>query len=105
MVLTAGKLRERLRRIFVGAVVCVLGTAILTFGIDFGLFSLRVATHRDAYGSVVVRHSYAVQQKNGKTQFIFDPPAPETCVHALFPHSGMQPCWYLSRHTEQRTDI
>jgi len=44
-------------------------------------------------------------QKNGKTQFIFDPPAPETCVHALFPHAGMQPCWYLSRHPEQRTNI
>jgi hypothetical protein len=103
--LTAAKLRERIRRVFVGTVVFGLGTAILTFGIDFGLFSLRVAAHRDPYGSVVVRHSYAVLQKNGKTQFIFDPPAPETCVHALFPHAGMQPCWYLSRHPEQRTNI
>ena len=105
MALTAAKLRERLRRIFVGTVVGVLGTAILTFGVDFGLFRLRVASHREAYGSVVVRRTYAVQQKNGKTQFIFNPPTPETCVNALFPHSGMQPCWYLNRHPEQRTDI
>jgi hypothetical protein len=103
--LTVAKLRERLRRIFLGTVVVVLGTAIVTFGVDFGVFRLRVADQRNPYGSVVVRRSYAVQQKNGKTQFIFDPPAPEPCVKALFPHSGMQPCWYLSRHPEQRTNI
>ncbi len=76
-------------------VVLVLGTALLTFSIDLGLFHLRVMANRDPYGSVVVRRTYAVAQKNGKTQFIFDPPAPEDCVNALFPHSGMQPCWYL----------
>ena len=105
MALTAAKLRERLRRIFLGTVVFVLGTAILTFGIDFGVFHLRVAAQRNPYGAVVVRRSYAVLQKNGKTQFIFDPPTLEACVKALFPHSGMQPCWYLSRHPEQRTNI
>lgn len=105
MALTAAKLRDRLRRIFLGTVVFALGTAILTFGVDLGLFRLRAAAQRNPYGSVVVSRSYAVLQKNGKTQFIFDPPTPETCVKALFPHSGMQPCWYLSRHPEQRTNI
>ena len=105
MALTAAKLRERLRRIFVGMVVCGMGAAILTFGVDLGLFRLRIAARRNPYGSVVVRRSYAVQQKNGKTQFIFDPPAPETCVKALFPHSGLLPCWFLSRYPEQRTNI
>jgi hypothetical protein len=103
--LTAAKLRERLRRIFLETVVFVLGTAILMFGVDFSVFRLRVAAQRNPYGAVVVRRSYAVLQKNGKTQFIFDPPTPEACVKALFPHSGMQPCWYLSRHPEQRTNI
>jgi hypothetical protein len=103
--LTAAKLRERLRKIFLGLILLILGTAILTFGVDFGLFRLRVASNRDPYGSVVVSHYYAVLQKNGKTQFIFDPPAPETCVNALYPHAGMQPCWYLRRHPEQRTNI
>ncbi len=105
MALTAAKLRERLRRIFLGVLLFTLGTAVLTFAVDFGVFRLRLAANRNPYGSVVVSHSYAVLQKNGKTQFIFDPPAPETCVHALFPHSGVQPCWYLSRNPEQRTNI
>jgi len=103
--LTAAKLRERLRQVFLGLLLFVLGTSILAFGVDFGVFRLRVAANRNPYGSVVVSHYYAVLQKNGKTQFMFDPPAPETCVNALFPHSGMEPCWYLSRHPEQRTNI
>jgi len=103
--LTAAKLREQIGRIFLGILLFILATVVLTFVVDFGLFRLRVTANRNPYGSVVVSHYYAVLQKNGKTQFIFDPPAPETCVHALFPHSGMQPCWYLSRHPEQRTNI
>ena len=102
---TSLNLRDRLRRIFLGFVLLLLGTVLLLFCADFVFFRLRVATNRNPYGSVVVSHYYAVLQKNGKTQFIFDPPAPENCVNALFPHSGMKPCWYLSRHPEQRTDI
>lgn len=98
-------LRDRIRRIFLGLVLFLAGGALLMFCVDLGLFRLRVAANRTPYGSVVVSHYYAVLQKNGKTQFIFDPPAPEECANALFPHSGMKPCWYLSRHPEQRTDI
>lgn len=101
----ARNLRARLRRWFVGTVLALLGTAALAYGVDYGLFRIRVATNRNAYGSVTVNHYYAVLQKNGKTQFIFDPPAAETCVNALFPHEGLLPCWYLSRHPDQRTDI
>ena len=105
MALSAAKLRDEIRRVVSGSVLFLLGTALLMFGADLGLFRVRVAANRNPYGSVVVRRTYAVLQKNGKTQFIFDPPAPENCVNALFPHSGMQPCWYLRRHPEQRTNI
>lgn len=76
----------------------------LAYAADFAVFRRRVAKG-DAYGSIVVSHYYAVAQKNGKTQFIFEPPAPENCVNALFPHAGSPPCWYLRKHPEQRTDI
>ena len=98
-------LKDRIRRIFLGIVVFLVGITLLAFVVDLGLFRLRVVAHRDPYGSVVVSHYYAVAQKSGKTQFIFDPPGPETCVNAVFPHSGLQPCWYLKRHPDQRTDI
>ena len=101
----ARNLREKLRLIFVGTLLGALVVALLAFGVDFTVFRIRAATDHNAYGSITVNHYYAILQKNGKTQLIFDPPQAETCVHALFPHSGMQPCWYLSRHPDQRTNI
>jgi hypothetical protein len=103
--MTAEKLREWVRRIFLGVLLFVVVAGLLAFGVDFAIFRVRLAGNRNPYGSVVVSHYYAVLQKNGKTEFIFDPPQPETCVHALFPHSGMQPCWYLRRHPDVRTNI
>lgn len=95
----------RLRRIFVATVLITVAAAALAFGLDYALFRIRVAANWSAYGSVTVHHYTAVLQKNGKTTFTFDPPQPWTCVHALFPHAGSLPCWYLSRHTEQVTNI
>jgi hypothetical protein len=98
-------LRERLRQTFLRTVLGVVAVAVLIFLADLGVFRIRVWIHRNPYGSVTVSHYYAVLQKNGKTQFIFDPPQPWPCVNALFPHSGSLPCWYLEKHPEQRTDI
>lgn len=98
-------LRERLRRIVLGAILGLVGLAAVAFLADLAVFRIRVSTNRNAYGTVTVSHYYAVLQKNGKTQFIFDPPQPWTCVNALFPHGGSLPCWYLTKHPEQRTDI
>lgn len=98
-------LRARLKKVFLYSVLTVAGAALLTYVVDFLIFRVRLAANWNPYGSVTVDHYYAVAQKNGKTQFIFDPPQPQPCVHALFPHSGSLPCWYLSRHPEQRTDI
>lgn len=98
-------LRARLRRIFVAAILTVLGTVLLAYGLDYAVLRIRAATNRNAYGSVVVNHYTAVLQKNGKTTLTFDPPQPWTCVNSLFPHQGYLPCWYLSKHRDQRTDI
>ncbi len=95
----------QLRRIFFLTMLCILAAALLAFGVDYGVFRIRVAAKWAPYDSVIVRHYYAVTLKNGKTEFIFDPPASQTCVNALFPHAGLLPCWYLRRHPEQRTDI
>jgi hypothetical protein len=98
-------LRKRLQRIFLLAIGGIAAIAVLAYALDSTIFRLRVAMNWMAYGSVTVTHYTAVLQKNGKTQFTFDPPAPWTCVYALFPHAGLLPCWYLQRHPEQRTDI
>jgi hypothetical protein len=89
----------------VATLLIAAGTVALAFVLDYAIFEIRVAMKWNPYGSVVVNHYTAVLQKNGKTTLTFDPPQPWTCVNALFPHAGSLPCWYLSRHPDQRTDI
>jgi hypothetical protein len=46
----------------------------------------------------------AIAEKNGKTEYELDAQNPEqvvTCVHALFPHSGYSPCWYVKPRINQ----
>ncbi|MGC2656852.1 MAG: hypothetical protein WA324_02670 [Bryobacteraceae bacterium] len=61
--------------------------------------------NKQPFGTVMVQTYYAVPQKDGKTQFLFDQPQQQSCVHSLFPHTGLEPCWYLSSHTQKRVDM
>ncbi|HEY6339047.1 MAG TPA: hypothetical protein VIW68_11200 [Candidatus Sulfotelmatobacter sp.] len=98
------QLREAKRFLRIGLLV-LLGLAAAVYGGDYAVFRIRVAANWNAYGTVTVDPYYAVAQKSGKTQFIFQPEQPQACIHALFPHSGYSTCWCLSRHPEPRTDI
>ena len=98
-------LKQRLKRWFFLTVLSILAAAALAWIIDFTILHIRAAMNWNAYGSVVVNHYTAVLQKNGKTQMTFDPPQPWTCVNSLFPHGGMLPCWYLTRHPDQVTNL
>src|SRR5581483_5853322 len=94
--------REILKRLFLrsfAGIVIALGFVYLC---DYLLLRFRVATNRQPYGTVTIRPYYAVPQKDHKTEFLFDDPRDETCVHSLFPHLGDSPCWYLSRNKEKR---
>ena len=94
-----------LRRIFIRTLLGLLAATAVAWVCDYGVFRLRVAMNWNAYGTVTVDHYTAVAQKNGKTQFIVDPPASQSCANSLFSHAALQPCWYLRKHPEERTDI
>lgn len=99
------RIKHFLKRLTIVGFSSALGATALAYSADYALFRYRVATNRQPFGQVTVYSYDAVLQKSGKTQFIFNPPEVQSCVHALFPHSGYVPCWYLQRHTEPRTDI
>lgn len=82
-----------------------VGITLIGYAVDSVVFRYRVSANRQPFGEITVNSYDAVQQKNGKTEFIFNPPEAQTCVNALFPHDGFVPCWYLQRHTEPRTNI
>jgi hypothetical protein len=86
-------------------VVAVLLLAAVSFCGDWLVARYRSWRHQDVFGSVTVTVVYVIHEKNGKTVYQYDPPQDQACVHALFPHFGYSPCWYLSRHQEKQIDI
>ena len=84
----------------------ILILAIVVLGVVYACDDLsvryRIPRSRQPLGTVTIQRYDAIAEKNGKTEFDFEEPVTQTCVHALFPHLGYLPCWYLSRHSEQR---
>ncbi|PYM30177.1 MAG: hypothetical protein DMD80_05720 [Candidatus Rokuibacteriota bacterium] len=39
----------------------------------------------------------ATRLKSGKLEVFTDRPQTEICAHAVFPHFGYRPCWYVRR--------
>jgi len=97
--------RVFLKRIVIGAVLSLALVLLVGYAGDTAVFRYRVSANRQPFGQVTVTTYYAVGEKGNKTEYIFNQPQAMTCANALFPHSGFAPCWYLRRHTEQRTDI
>ncbi|MBV8810980.1 MAG: hypothetical protein JO033_20110 [Acidobacteriaceae bacterium] len=97
--------RQVIARLVRRVIACMVLGAAAIYLIDYALLRIRIATNRSAYGTVTVRPYYAVPRKDHRTEFLFDDPRDETCVHALFPHLGHDPCWYLNRHQERRINL
>lgn len=87
------------------AAALLIAVVALVFVADYGVLRLRLAFKRTNYGSVNVQYYYAIPHKNGKTEFDFQPPQAQTCVHSILPHMGYSPCWYLVKHPEQQIKI
>jgi len=47
----------------------------------------------------------ATDTKGGRVEIFYDQPQSQTCVHALFPHAGYTPCWYLDRSGIKRIGL
>ena len=90
------------------ALICAAAAALalgLGYVADYAVFRLRVARNASAYDSVSVRQYYAIEEKNGRREYVFGSMQDETCVNAVFGHQGLRPCWYLRRHRERQVQI
>jgi len=83
--------------------IFVLGLLAAVYAADDLSVRYRIPKSRQPFGTVTVQRYAAISEKT-KTEFVYEGPINQTCAHSLFPHLGYQPCWYLSRHTEQRTN-
>jgi hypothetical protein len=84
-------------------VVALLCTAVvLLYLCEETSVRCHIPRSREPLGTVLVQRYDAIPEKNGKVEFAFEPPVNQVCVRTLLPHMGFAPCWYLSRHSEQR---
>jgi hypothetical protein len=87
--------------------VAISGIALfflIYFG-DYLSLRFRIPGNRLQFDTVHVQPYIAVPKKNGQTEFILDAPVDHVCANSLFPHFGVQPCWYLRGHREPRTNL
>ncbi len=63
-------LQRALKRFLKITVASGATALVLVYAGDYALFRYRSASNRIPYGSVAVRHYYAVQHKDGKTEFL-----------------------------------
>ena len=80
------ELRNRIKRFVLRTLLIGLASLLaitaIAYAADYCVFRYRVVTNRQPFGQITVSRYYAVPQKSGKTQFIFDPPAAQTCVNS-----------------------
>ena len=98
-------MRSTPAKILFRGLLTAVALACLSYLVDFIVLRWKFAHSSDAFGKVTVRRYYAVSRKDGKEEYMEDDPRVESCVHSLYPHSTLPPCWYLERHKERRIDM
>ncbi len=86
--------------------IALVAAAALVYAGDFISLHVRMLHPKpgDPFETVTALRILAIGEKGNKTEFTVDPLQPQQtaeCVHALFPHNGDPPCWYLKRKFAQ----
>jgi hypothetical protein len=93
---------RRARLVLARALIGVVALLGVLFVADDLSLRYRVAHRKDGDPFEEVTYYIAAMLKNGRVEVFYDQPQTEVCVHALFPHLGYRPCWYVTRHTVRR---
>jgi hypothetical protein len=80
------------------AEIVLLAVVALYVG-DYLSARYHIPGNRQTLSNVQVKTMWAVQMKNGHTDYSMGDTVTQTCVRSLFPQMGYTPCWYLNRHT------
>jgi hypothetical protein len=85
-------------------IVLVLVIAAV-YGGDFLWLRYRMATNRNAFGSVTYDVYYTVKLKSGKFEFSYGGKQTFECPRSMFPQYREKPCWYASRKKDLQITI
>ena len=78
------------------AVGFVVALALLYVGDDLSVRYRLTRPQPDSPLETVTVY-YGTRLKGNKVEIFYDNPSSETCVHAMLPHLGYRPCWYVGR--------
>jgi hypothetical protein len=92
------------------ALASLLALVACIYVVDYLVLRVRIlhTLPTSPFESMTRTRILAIAQKGGKTDYQIDQVQPIetlTCVHALFPHYGDQPCWYLKPRLNQPITI
>jgi len=94
-----------MKRFIILLLVSCCALAGLALASDYVVFRYRVSRNLSPYGTVTVQEYYVIQEKNNRIEYVYKDTQQDTCMNALFPHSGYAPCWYARKHTERAVHI
>ena len=94
--------RAIIKRILIAVALAIA----LVYACDFVSVRVRMLHPKpgNPFETVTALRILAIGEKGNKTEYSVDPVQPQQtaeCVHALFPHNGDPPCWYLKRKFAQ----
>jgi hypothetical protein len=90
---------EEFRRRLSNAALVLCVSFVALFAVDYAVLRYRFAAHGvDAVTAKLVTYD-AAMLKDSKYAVFGDQPQTQTCVRAIFPWLGLEPCWYARRHS------
>jgi hypothetical protein len=97
---------KRVQRLAAGILIAALALLALVYAGDYLSVRYRIARHQpgDPFDVMTIQPTYAIAQKDGRVEIVVGDPETQPCVHSLFAHFGLTPCWYLKR-TSQKPEV
>jgi len=92
------------------ALYALIAIVAIVYGCDYASVRYRMTKKQpnDPIEVITYPHLLAIPQKGNKVEYALDAQSPmesQTCVHALFPHLGYAPCWYVLRQAKTPTQM
>jgi hypothetical protein len=97
--------RPWVRHIFFRFIIPLCALAAILYVADSAVFVYRMARGRAVLGVVKVDRFIAIEQKGGKTEFVYGGVETQICAHSVFRQAGNPPCWYARRRTEKQINL
>jgi hypothetical protein len=82
-----------IRKILLRGCLVLVGLACLTYVAD----DLWARYRKKPVEQITVGRIYAAENHWSQVEYSVGPSVVETCVDALLPHFGHEPCWYVKR--------